>query len=183
MNQVKLNTYNNSAFNRGGSKLKELLWMFCSALFFQHSLAGLNGLKIGLLKKFGAQVGQRVLIKPNVRIKFPWKLVLGNDVWIGESVWIDNLDRVSIADNVCLSQGAMLLCGNHNYKSSSFDLMVSPIVLEEGVWIGAKAVVCPGVHCHSHAVLSVGSVAVADLEAYMIYQGNPAEAVKTRVIN
>ncbi len=183
MNKVKLNTYQNPEFDRGASKLRELLWMFCSALFFQHSLAGLNGLKIWLLKRFGAKVGLGVLLKPNVRIKFPWKLVLGNDVWIGESVWIDNLDEVRIADNVCLSQGAMLLCGNHNYKHSSFDLMVSPIVLEEGVWIGAQAIVCPGVCCRSHAVLSVGSVAVANLEAYTIYQGNPAQAVKTRVIN
>ncbi|WP_373551428.1 WcaF family extracellular polysaccharide biosynthesis acetyltransferase [Haliscomenobacter sp.] len=183
MNKVKLNTYQNLEFDRGASKLRELLWMVCSALFFQHSLAGLNGLKIWLLKQFGAKVGRGVLLKPNVRIKFPWKLVLGNDVWIGESVWIDNLDQVRIADNVCLSQGAMLLCGNHNYKRSSFDLMVSPIVLEEGVWIGAHAIVCPGVCCRSHAVLCVGSVALADLEPYMIYQGNPAEAVKTRVIN
>jgi len=97
---------------------------------------------------------------------------------------IDNLDQVSIADNVCLSQGTMLLRGNHNYKSQSFDLMVSPIVLEEGVWIGVKAIVCPGVHRHSHSVLSVGSsVATADLEPYTIYQGNPAQAVKICVIH
>ena len=157
--------------------------MFCSALFFQHSLAGLNGLKIWLLKRFGAKVGMGVLLKPNVRIKFPWKLEIGHHVWIGEEVWIDNLDQVRIADHVCLSQGAMLLCGNHNYKSQAFDLMVQPIVLEEGVWIGAKAVVCPGVHAYSHAVLSVASVAITDLEAYTIYQGNPAQVVKTRVIN
>lgn len=157
--------------------------MLCSALFFQHSLAGLNGLKIWLLKRFGAKVGQGVLLKPNVRIKFPWKLEIGQHVWIGEGVWIDNLDQVRIADHVCLSQGAMLLCGNHNYKSLAFDLMVKPIVLEEGVWIGAKAVVCPGVRAQSHAVLSVASVAIRDLEAYTIYQGNPAQAVKTRVIN
>lgn len=183
MNKVKLNTYQNPEFNRGASKLRELLWMFCSALFFQHSLAGLNGLKIWLLKQFGAKVGQGVLFKPNVRIKFPWKLEIGHHVWIGEDVWIDNLDQVRIADHVCLSQGAMLLCGNHNYKSPAFDLMVQPIVLEEGVWIGARAMVCPGVHAHSHAVLSAASVAVTDLEAYTIYQGNPAQAVKTRVIH
>lgn len=182
MNKVNLNTFNNATFNRGGSKIKELLWIVCSALFFQHSLAGFNGLKLWLLRRFGARVGQRVLFKPKVHIKFPWKLVLGNDVWIGEDVWIDNLDQVIIADNVCISQGAMFLCGNHNYKRSSFDLMVSPIVLEEGVWIGAKAIVCPGVSCRSHSMLSVGSVAVKDMEPYTIYQGNPAQAIKTREI-
>lgn len=183
MNRVDLNKYRNSTFNRGSSKLKELLWVVCSALFFQHSLAGFNRFKIFILRSFGTKVGQRVLLKPKVRIKFPWKLILGNDVWIGEDVWIDNLDLVNIADNVCISQGAMLLCGNHNYKRQSFDLMVSPIVLEDGVWIGAKAVVCPGVRCHSHAVLSVSSVAVSDLAAYTIYQGNPAQPVKVREIS
>ena len=183
MNKVELNTYQNPEFDRGASKLRELLWMFCSALFFQHSLAGLNSFNVFLLRRFGATIGKGVLIKPNVRIKFPWKLAIGDHVWIGEQVWIDNLSSVSIADNVCLSQGAMLLCGNHNYKLASFDLMVAPIHLEEGVWIGTKAIVCPGVRCKSHAVLSVASVATADLEAYTIYQGNPAQAIKTRVIH
>ncbi len=56
------------------------------------------------------------------------------------------------------------------------------ITLADGVWIGAKAVVCPGVRCDSHAVLSVLSVANTHLEAYTIYQGNPAKPVRTRVI-
>jgi putative colanic acid biosynthesis acetyltransferase WcaF len=76
----------------------------------------------------------------------------------------------------------MLLTGNHNYKKTTFDLMVGEIVLHDGVWIGAKAVVCPGVTCHEHSVLSVGSIANSDLEARGIYQGNPAQKVKERVI-
>jgi putative colanic acid biosynthesis acetyltransferase WcaF len=125
-------------------------------------------------------VGKGVIIKPRVNIKYPWKLTIGNQVWIGENVWIDNLGLVSIGNNVCISQGAMLLCGNHNYKKTSFDLMVGDIVLEEGVWIGAHAVVCPGVKCYSHAVLAVKSVATSNLESYSIYQGNPAMKVKAR---
>jgi putative colanic acid biosynthesis acetyltransferase WcaF len=76
----------------------------------------------------------------------------------------------------------MLLCGNHNYKKSSFDLIVGKIHLEKGAWIGAHAVVCPGVVCKSHAILTVNSVATSNLEAFGIYQGNPAIKVKTRVI-
>jgi len=182
MNKVDLSQYKNPEFNRGGSKFKEGLWILCSHLFFQHSLAIWNGLKVRLLRNFGAQIGQGVFIKPNVQIKFPWKLSIGNHVWIGEHVWIDNLDHVYIHDHVCISQGALLLCGNHNYKSPVFELKTQSIHLEEGVWIGAKAVVCPGIRCASHAVLSVGSVAVNDLTAYTIYQGNPAQAVRERNI-
>lgn len=135
-----------------------------------------------MLRLFGARVGQGVLIKPSVRIKFPWKLTVGDYAWIGEDVWIDNLVMVSIGNNVCISQGALLLCGNHDYKKVSFDLIAKPIILENGAWIGAKSVVCPGVTCHSHSVLAVGSVTTKDLEAYGIYQGNPAIKVRDRII-
>ena len=76
----------------------------------------------------------------------------------------------------------MLLTGNHNFKKSSFDLMIGDIVLENGVWIGAKSIVCPGVTCSSHAVLTVNSVANKDLNAFSIYTGNPAVFQKQRTI-
>lgn len=176
----KLNTFQNKNFHRGASKPKELLWMLCSALFFQHSLAILNGLKVRLLSAFGAKVGKGVLIKPGVHIKFPWKLSIGNHVWIGEKAWIDNLAPVTIADHVCISQEAYLLTGNHNYKKATFDLMTQPIVLEAGSWIGARSVVCPGVTVGAGAILTVGSVATKDLEANGIYQGNPAVKIRAR---
>jgi putative colanic acid biosynthesis acetyltransferase WcaF len=123
-----------------------------------------------------------VTIKPNVTIKYPWHLTIGNHVWIGEQVWIDNLSRVTIKNNCCVSQGAMLLCGNHDYSKTSFDLIVKDITLEEGVWIGAKSIVCPGVSIGSHSVLTVNSVATSNLEPWGIYQGNPAVKIKERVI-
>ncbi len=158
------------------------IWFVVNILFFYTKLPVPVSFKLWLLRKFGANVGQGVMIKPNVNIKFPWLLEIGDYVWIGEEVWIDNLVRVRIGSNACLSQGAMLLCGNHNYKSTRFDLMTAPITLEEGVWIGAKSIVCPGVTCRSHSMLVVGSVATSDLEAYGIYRGNPAAKIRNRVI-
>jgi putative colanic acid biosynthesis acetyltransferase WcaF len=77
----------------------------------------------------------------------------------------------------------MLLCGNHDYKKPSFDLIVGPITIKQGGWVGAQTVVCPGVTVGSHAVLAVGSTATKDLDGYSIYQGNPAQKVKDRVID
>ena len=128
------------------------------------------------------KIGKNVVIKPSVSVKYPWKLIIGDNVWIGENVWIDNLDQVTIGNNVCSSQGALLLCGNHNYKKTSFDLMVGPIELNDGVWIGAKSVVSQNVVCQSHSVLAVQSVCSSNLEAYSIYRGNPAVKVKNRII-
>ena len=141
-----------------------------------------SSLRCVFLKLFGAQIGNGVVIKPGVNIKYPWKLVIGNYSWIGEDVWIDNLESVKIGDNCCISQGAMLLCGNHNYKRQTFDLIVKPIVIEDGAWVGAQSTVCPGVTMHSHSVLCVGSVANKDLEAYGIYKGVFAEKISTRNI-
>ncbi len=180
--QTDLSKYKNNDF-QPGSKLKKMIWYFINVLFFMNRLNPLSGLKISILRGFGAKIGKGVVIKPGINIKYPWLLEIGNNVWIGENVWIDNLAMITIEDNVCVSQGALLLCGNHNYKKTTFDLIVGRINLEEGSWVGAKSIVCSGVTLHSHAILTVGSVATKDLEAYGIYQGNPAEKIRERKIN
>ncbi len=181
MNTTQLNTFNN-AWYTPANKLKIALWYVVNQLVFNNAFSVLNGIKAPLLRLFGARVGVGVVIKPNVNIKYPWLLTIGNYCWIGENVWIDNLAQVTLHNNVCVSQGALLLCGNHNYKKSTFDLIVQPITLHDGVWIGAQAVVTGGVVAHSHALLTVASVASINLEAYSIYRGNPAVKIKDRVI-
>lgn len=182
MQKTDLSKFNNDWYKPGASFPVRAIWYCVNRLFFI-SYCPFSAFKINLLRMFGARVGQGIIIKPNVNIKYPWKLKIGNHCWIGEGVWIDNLDEVAIGDNCCLSQGAFLLCGNHNYKKTAFDLMIGKIILEEGVWLGAKSIVCGGVTCKLHAVLSVASVAVSDLEAYAVYQGNPAVKIKERIIS
>ena len=181
MNKTNLSQFNNNWYDPGGNAVKRLLWYFTNIVWFNSGFPS-SRVKVFMLRLYGAKIGSGVVIKPRVNIKYPWKLTVGNNVWIGEQVWIDNLGKVSIGDNVCLSQSAFLLCGNHDYKKPSFDLIVGDITLEEGVWIGAKAIVCPGVTCSSHSVLAVGSVAASNLEAYKIYQGNPAAIIRERNI-
>jgi putative colanic acid biosynthesis acetyltransferase WcaF len=181
--KTDLSIYDNSWYKPGAGPVKRLLWYLVNALIFQSYLFPVNSLKTALLSLFGAKLGKGVVIKPSVNIKYPWNLEIGAYTWIGEKVWIDNLAMVRIGSHACLSQGAMLLTGNHNYKKPAFDLIVAPIVLEEGVWIGAQSLVCPGVTCRSHAVLSAQSVATGNLEAYAIYAGNPAGRIRERVIS
>jgi len=182
MNQTNLSQYDNAWYQPGGTASKRLLWYFLNLLFFKNRWNPLSGLKISLLRLFGAKVGAGVMIKPDVNIKYPWLLEIGDHCWIGEGVWIDNLVPVRLGNHVCLSQGAMLLTGNHDYRKSTFDLIVKSILLEDGVWIGAKATVCPGVVGQTHAILTAGSVANKEMEAYQIYQGNPAVSIRHREI-
>ncbi|TAE41112.1 MAG: colanic acid biosynthesis acetyltransferase WcaF [Runella slithyformis] len=176
-----LSRYDNSWYNPG-PRWKIIAWFLVNSMVLNSFLPIPVWCKCFFLRLFGAKLGTGVMIKPKINIKYPWLLSVGNHVWIGEGVWIDNLTNIVIGDHVCLSQGVMLLTGNHNYKSATFDLEVAPVTLEEGVWIGAKSVVCPGVICRSHAVLAVGSVATKNLAAYGIYQGNPAQWVRARNI-
>ncbi len=180
--KTDLSKYNNSWYSPGAGKLKLGLWYFVNVLFLMNPLNPISRLKVLLLRMFGAKVGKGVVIKPSVNIKYPWLLEIGDYTWIGEHVWIDNLAKVKIGANCCLSQGAMLLCGNHNYKLETFDLIVKPITLEDGAWVGAMSTVCPGVTLKSHAILTVDSVATETLEAYSLYKGNPAVKIRDRKI-
>ena len=177
--KVRLDQFNNDWFQPGG-KLKIVFWTLFSIVFIRTAFPWPILLKKRLLQTFGCKVGKGFVIKPRVNIKYPWKLTIGDYVWLGEQVWIDNLVSVRIHNHVCISQGAMLLTGNHDYMKSSFDLKVGEIILKSGVWIGAKSVVCPGVVCGENSVLSVSSVATKDLIANKIYQGNPANLKKDR---
>lgn len=181
MSKTDLSKFDNSWY-KPGSKIKRVLWYLCSFIFFKSFLPYPYSFKVFLLKLFGAKIGKGVVIKPDVNIKYPWFLEIGDNSWIGEGVWIDNIAYVKIGNNVCISQGAYILTGNHNYKKSTFDLIVKPVTIEDGAWLGAKSVVCPGAIIKSHSVLTVGSVFSGQTEEYTIYRGNPAIPVRKRVI-
>ena len=182
MQRTDLSKYNNEWYKPGGTWLTRAIW-FCLNACFINSYFYFSFFRKFLLLLFGAKIGKGVVLKPKVNVKYPWNIEIGDHAWIGENVWLDSLGKIKIGANSCLSQGAMLICGNHNYKKPSFDLMVGDIILEEGVWIGAGAIVCGGVTCRSHSILTAGSVGTDLLEAYSIYQGNPANKIKDRVIS
>lgn len=182
MNKADLSRYDNSWYQTGAGRFKMVMWYFVNAWFIACRWNPSSTLRVRLLRLFGARIGKGVVIKPSVNVKYPWNLSIGDYSWIGEGVWIDNLVQVTVGSNACISQGAMLLCGNHNFKKTTFDLMIDPIIIEDGAWVGAQSTVCPGVTMHSHSVLAVGSVASRDLLPYSIYRGNPAVKVGERVL-
>lgn len=157
-----LGRFNNDAFDRGRSKLTEIIWTLFSALIVQSRLPG-SGLRIMILKAFGARIGRAVVIKERVKIKFPWKLTVKDNAWIGEAAWIDNLADVKIGANACISQGAYLCTGSHNFKKPTFDLMVAPINIGESAWVCAQARVGPGITIEAGAIVSFGAIVTMDL--------------------
>lgn len=182
MNKVDFSRYKHVLFKSFSLKLKYVLWLVISNIFFLTNIPYPNSFKVFILKLFGAKIGKVAIIKPWVKIKFPWLLSLGDHVWLGESCWIDNISSVYIGNNVCISQGALLLTGNHDYTQIDFPLNSKNIIIEDGVWIGAKCIIIGGVHIETHAVLNTLSVASRNLESYTINQGHPAIKIKNRLI-
>lgn len=180
--KVHLEGFSPGNFDKGAGRLKIIIWFLVNALIVRASWNPFMGIKIALLRAFGAKIGKGLIIKNEVRVKSPWFLTIGNNCWIGENVWIDNLDRVTIGNNVCISQGAMLLTGNHDYKVSTMPYRNAPIMVEDGAWVGANSTVCPGVTVHENAILTVGSIATKNMETNGIYQGNPAIKIRDRRI-
>ncbi|MBL7952498.1 MAG: colanic acid biosynthesis acetyltransferase WcaF [Flavobacteriales bacterium] len=180
---VDLSRFNNStSFHPGAGLVKRTAWFFVNALVFQNPAFPFRSPKPWLLRLFGARVGKGVVIHPSVNIKFPWRLTIGDHSWIGQRTWLDNLDQLTIGNNVVISQGAMIIQGSHDYKKVDYPTYTRPVVLEDGSWVGAGAIVTLGVTLRSHAVLAAGSVATKDLEAYTVYQGVPATPVRERII-
>ncbi|MGC0327154.1 putative colanic acid biosynthesis acetyltransferase WcaF [Streptomyces sp. SAI-170] len=116
-----------------------------------------------LLRAFGARVGQRVLIRHGVRVHWPWKLEIGDDVWIGEGAWILNLEPVTIGHDCCVSQSALLCTGSHRPRCATFEFDNGPIRLEPGSWVAARAIVLRGVTVGRGGVVGAGAVAHRDL--------------------
>ena len=169
-------------YSPGVAFWKQLLWYYIGCPLVKSGLVPFSGVKVWILRRFGTAVGTGVRIKPGVCVKFPWKLTIGDHSWMGENAWIDNVGPITIGDNVCISQGVYLCTGNHDWSVSTFNLRVGAIHVQSGSWLGAKSVVGPGVTVGEGAILTLGSVATRSLTPMTIYSGNPAQAVKTRVI-
>ena len=181
---VDLSSYRNPpGHDKGRGIAVRVLWHFVNALFFENSLNPSSGLKIVLLKLFGAKIGTGVIVKPGVNIKHPWFLTIGDHTWIGERVWLDNtFAPITLGPNVCLSQGVYLCTGNHDWTDPAFGLLERPLTIEVGAWVGAGAKVLPGAFVANHSIVAAGAVLSKPTEPFMIYAGNPAQAVKRRVI-
>lgn len=138
-----LSKFNKAGYVKGRNRLMQGLWFLSSYLFFQKYWFPSN-FRPPLLRLFGAQVGSKVLIRHQVRIHWPWKLKIGNYVWIGEGAWILNLEQVDIGNSVCISQEAFICTGSHDVKSPTFDFNNKPIRISDEVWLCARSIILAG---------------------------------------
>ena len=139
-----LNGYRNDFYDPGRGIVVRTIWYYVSLAFLENGWLPFSRLKTSILRVFGARIGNGVVIHPNVRVKFPWKLAVGDNCWIGRDVWIDNLDNVTLESDICVSQGAYLCTGSHDHKSMTFELKTGPITVEHGSWVCCRATILGG---------------------------------------
>jgi acetyltransferase-like isoleucine patch superfamily enzyme len=106
---------------------------------------------------------------------------IGDDTRIGLHNTI--IGPVEIGSQVNLAQGVVVSGLNHRFQNAAVPIAqqgVDTILtrIEDDVWIGANAVVVPGVHIGRHSVIGAGSVVTRDVPAYSVAAGNPARVIK-----
>lgn len=179
--KVDLHSFNSSrGLDRGSSKFKEVLWYLIKIVFFLSAIPFPSSLKANLLRFFGGRVGKDLVIKPRVNIHFPWKLTIGDNVWIGEEAFLLNFEELTIGCNVCISQRAFLCGGNHDYRDPSMSYRNGSITLKDGSWVGASVFIGPNVVIGIDSVIAAGSVVTKSIPDNLIFKGNPAELVGKR---
>lgn len=165
---MNLAEYSNDWNVHGRTPIARAVWLVLEAMLLSSWLPG-SKWRVFLLRLFGAEVGQGVVVKPRTRCKLPWRLAIGDHTWIGEGTWIDNIADVKIGSNVCISQGVYLCTGNHNWSKPTFDLELGSIVIADKVWVGAFVKVAPGTSIEEGAVVTMGSVVRGNISAWTIH--------------
>ncbi len=171
---MQLKGYTVGDFDRGAPRWKEAIWVLVKWAFFLNSFPWPSAIRVALLRIFGAKIGVGVVIRANVNVSYPWRLTLGDDVWLGEEVMILSLAPVAVESSVCISQRAFLCTGSHDFRSEKFNLVTKPITVRGGSWIAAQAFIAPGVEIGAGSMVSAGSVVLENVAPKTIVRGNPA---------
>lgn len=168
---------------RGRSGAWCQLWWVVQSCLFSTSPQFMYGWRRFLLRAFGAKVGRGVVIRPTVRVTYPWKLSVGDYAWIGDHVELYTLGDISIGAHAVISQRSYLCTGGHDPASRTFRIFAKPIVVEDGVWVATDVFVGPGVTIGKSALIGARSSLFSDAEANFVYVGSPAKKVKPRTFD
>lgn len=158
----RLAGFSGCGYDKGRNAMWQLAWMAASGSLTTRWWCPL-GLRIAVLRAFGAQIGTGVLIRHDVKIHWPWKLTVGDNSWIGEGVWILNLEPVTIGADVCISQQVMLCTGSHDRHSPTFEFDNAPIAIGDRSWVATRATVLRGVVIGNECTVGATTLVVRDV--------------------
>lgn len=159
--RFSLDGFTGRGYERGRSIGVQVLWLIARELLMKWWCP--NRFRIMVLRIFGARIGAGVLIRHQVKIHWPWKLEVGANSWIGEEVWILNLEQVTIGSNTCISQGVLICTGSHDRRSPTFEFDNAPIVIGDSVWVATRATVLRGTRIGDGVTIGATVVVTGDV--------------------
>ncbi len=168
---------------RGRSAWFVQTWWLVQMLLFKTSPQFMYGWRRFLLRRFGARIGKKVMIRPSAHIQFPWKLHIGEYSWIGDQVVLYNLGDIYIGNHSVISQRSYLCTGSHHHRNVDFSIYVKPIIIQSQCWLAADVFVAPGISIGEGTVVGSRSSVFKSLPAAKICFGTPAKVVKDRIEN
>jgi len=140
----------------------------------------LYGWRNFILRVFGAKIGKRVRIRSTTRVTYPWKLTIGDFVWVGDDCVFYNLGEIVLGSHVAIAHDVYFCTGLHDYRMIDFPIGQKPIRIEDEVWIPNDVFIGPGVTVGKGSIVGARSTVLNDLPGGMICYGNPAKAMKPR---
>jgi putative colanic acid biosynthesis acetyltransferase WcaF len=158
---------------------KVLLWSVAELLLVSNPWQISSRLRRATLVAFGARIGHDVLLRPGLRVRFPWKLTIGDRSWIGEDVWLHNQDRLTIGSDTVVSQGSFVTTGSHAYRRD-MALLTSPVLIEDGAWVTARCIVLGGSHIGASALITPGTVVHGEVPAGMVFGRPEGQVLRPR---
>ena len=139
--------------------------------------------RVWLLKCFGMKHQGHVSVYPSVKVWAPWNIEMGSYVAIDDEVNLYSAAKITIGTKVAISREAFICTASHDITKANRPLVTAPITIGDGVWIGARAIILPGVRIGEGAVVAAGAVVTKDVEPWAVVGGNPAKFIKMRVIS
>ena len=162
-------------------RFKRALWMVVYTVFFRHSFYPfLVRWRAWLLQRFGMKCGNHISIHPSAMIWAPWNIKTEHALAIDEGVNLYSVDKITIGMKVAISREAFICTASHDITKPNRPLITAPITICDGVWIGARAIILPGVTIGEGAVVAAGAVVTKDVEPWSVVGGNPAKFIKKR---
>ncbi|MBS0197448.1 MAG: putative colanic acid biosynthesis acetyltransferase [Planctomycetes bacterium] len=161
-------------------RLGMLAWIIVDRLLCRPVPKQFNGWRLFWLRLFGCKITGRPMVHPAAIVKIPWQLTLEDRAAVGPHAEIYNLGHVTLRELSVISQYAYICGGTHNLEDPMLPLLVGDIEIGREVFVGAKALILPGVKIEEGAVIGAGSVVSRDMPAWMICAGNPCRPIKAR---
>ncbi|WP_299004357.1 WcaF family extracellular polysaccharide biosynthesis acetyltransferase [uncultured Caulobacter sp.] len=165
---------------RGRSSFIVQIWWLTQATLFAWSPQFMYSWRSWLLRRFGARIGKNVLVRPTVRVTYPWKLSIGDNAWVGDFAELYSLGEIYIGPDAVVSQYCYLCTGSHDMTSPAFDIFAKPIKIESEAWVAAGVFVHPGVTIGQGSVVAARSIVRHDTEPYGVYVGEPLRRIRDR---